>query len=134
MRSIFIISLAALFSVPAPSFAQEAQKLCSKSGYTIITMNGVFTDENGAKKNKEALEFGLRFRGNSFKGELISVDYLHNESHLGGIGDILKLGLIAGFFYRIYEIVSGFHRRIKNYVCFFSGKIYVGNFYAINFF
>ena len=67
------------------SLAATNDSLCSTNGYTIATINGVFTDDNGAKQNKEALEFGL---GKEYKGEKLKVDYLFNPSHLGGLGDI----------------------------------------------
>ncbi|GEM_PF-1134298 len=70
-----------------PNLTFAANEVCSRNGYTVLTMNGVFTDDSGAKKNKEALELRL---DKEYKGEKLKVDYLLNESHLAGLGDILK--------------------------------------------
>lgn len=65
----------------------HAQETCSVKGYTIITVNGVFTDEDGAKKNRDVL---YRLLPNVFNNEPLKIDYLHNQSHIAGLGDIIK--------------------------------------------
>jgi hypothetical protein len=76
-----------LLFIPSLSLANTNDFLCSANGYTIATINGIFTNDKGAKQNKEALEFRL---GKEYKGEKLRVDYLLNPSHLGGLGDIAK--------------------------------------------
>ncbi|MDO8620189.1 MAG: hypothetical protein Q7R64_02470, partial [bacterium] len=83
--SAFLI-LGFLFS-PTFSFAEGTTQACSKNGYTVATLNGVFTDERGAQANVLALQKKLGFSWNS---EEIKYEYLLNPSHLGGLGDILK--------------------------------------------
>jgi len=85
MKRIGIFSIIVLLFVPTISLA--AGSSCSVKGYTVLTINGVFTDENGAKKNSDSLKFNL---GDKYKEEKLTVDYLLNPSHLGGAGDILK--------------------------------------------
>ena len=38
-------------------FAQAQNSTCSSKGYTIATINGVFTDESGAILNRDALKY-----------------------------------------------------------------------------
>ncbi len=71
----------------APNLTLAVTEVCSKDGYTVLTMNGVFTDERGAQINKEKLE---RLLGTSYGGEKLKTDYLLNDTHLAGLGDILK--------------------------------------------
>ncbi len=87
MRRIsFFLILGFLFS-PTFSFAEGTTQTCSKNGYTVATLNGVFTDERGAQVNVLALQKKLGFSWNS---EEIKYEYLLNNTHLGGIGDIVK--------------------------------------------
>ncbi|PIR46657.1 MAG: hypothetical protein COV07_03245 [Candidatus Vogelbacteria bacterium CG10_big_fil_rev_8_21_14_0_10_45_14] len=65
----------------------QTESFCSPDGYTIFTLNGVFTDEKGARDNMNRLK--KEFDSN-YKNEALFFDYLHNPSHLGGLGDILK--------------------------------------------
>ena len=87
MRGFLAFLLFGFVFAPAISNAEILNGNCSIEDYTILTMNGVFTKEEGAKKNMIALRntFGL-----TAHGELINYQYVHNESHLAGIGDILK--------------------------------------------
>ena len=58
---------------------------CSQYGYTILSINGVSTDEGGAIENKKSLETLLLphvFR------ESIKVDFLLNPSHVAGVLDV----------------------------------------------
>src|SRR3989338_1679118 len=85
MRKISILLVFGFLFIPNLTFAVAVA--CSKDGYTVITMNGVFTEEDDAKKNKEALELRL---DREYKGEKLKVDYLLNATHLAGFGDGLK--------------------------------------------
>ncbi len=68
-------------------FAQTRGQTCSPNGYTIEAINGVFTDDSEAKENKDSLKKHLP---SIYNNEPLIVDYLHNPSHLAGIGDGLK--------------------------------------------
>ncbi|MDP3996654.1 MAG: lamin tail domain-containing protein [bacterium] len=75
-----------LFLLPGHSVQAQNQS-CFSLGYTILTINGVFTDEDGAKRNNDNLRRQLP---QVFKSEPVTIDYLHNPSHLAGFGDITK--------------------------------------------
>lgn len=87
-RSIYIVQLILLIFSPLFTLAQTGNG-CSSVGYTVLTINGIWTTEAEAKANKEELELWIQPQG-GFNGEPIYIDYLHNESHLGGGGDIVK--------------------------------------------
>lgn len=61
--------------------------VCSKNGYTVATINGVFTDAQGAGDNLLALK--KKF-GTTWNNQSIDYQYLLNPSHLAGLGDGLK--------------------------------------------
>ncbi|TSC54548.1 MAG: Phospholipase D/competence protein ComEA helix-hairpin-helix domain protein [Parcubacteria group bacterium LiPW_30] len=82
---LFIFTIA-IFLFPFFGYAQGADK-CLSEGYSVFAINGVFTDEIDAIKNKDRLKSRLRATHNN---EPLIVDYLHNPSHLAGIGDGLK--------------------------------------------
>ncbi|MCF7833683.1 MAG: DUF5011 domain-containing protein [Candidatus Pacebacteria bacterium] len=63
-------------------------KQCDQNGYAIFTINGIFTEEDQARANKRALEEKLP---KYFNAEPLSVDYLYNPSHIGGLGDIFMV-------------------------------------------
>src|SRR3989344_5244685 len=64
---------------PYIALAQQVDnKICSAEGYTIETINGVFTDMDGAISNRKALE---HYFGKTYKGEKLTIDYLLNPSH-----------------------------------------------------
>lgn len=126
---IFIYLLLPFYS------ADAASTFCSVEGYTILTINGVFTDENGAKKNKELLERALQATG--IKN--INIDFLHNPSHLGGVGDLVKAAYQKYFDdeivddYDLQEMLLSASQKVK------TEKLLVvahsqGNFYANSFY
>lgn len=57
---------------------QEDSKVCSAKGYTIETVNGVFTDKAGAISNRDALKYYFE---ETYNGEKLTIDYLLNPSH-----------------------------------------------------
>ena len=63
------------------TFAQVQSSNCSPKGYTIETINGVFTDKEGATENSSALQPKLL---GTFNNQPLTVDFLHNPSHLAG--------------------------------------------------
>ena len=84
VKLVGLLSLV-FFSTPVTSLASNN---CSPIGYTILTLNGIFTNESDAIKNKNDLKDYLDEGHNS---EPISIDYLHNPTHLDGWGDILEV-------------------------------------------
>src|SRR3989338_3244772 len=91
--SFLLIILAIVF--PGLVFANNFSNQCSKSGYTALTINGIFTDETGAQNNADALRWKI---DKEFNGEPITVDYLHNPSHIAGLGD-----LTMSFYQKIFD-------------------------------
>ena len=88
MRNTSIFLILGLLFIPILSFASE---VCSKSGYTISAINGVFTDEERAKDNQKWLKYFVeRKLGETYKGEKVEYKYLLNKTHLAGFGDGLK--------------------------------------------
>ncbi|MFA6077796.1 MAG: hypothetical protein WC724_02120 [Candidatus Paceibacterota bacterium] len=83
MKFLFNFLIIGLFFPPV-SFATSSVKNCSPDGYTVATINGVFTDESGAVANMEALMKKVGFVWNNQK---IKYEYLLNPSHVGGLGD-----------------------------------------------
>ena len=83
-KIIAIVILVFLFS-PFAIFAQESEQACSPIGYSVFTINGIFTDETDAKENKNKLKNKLP---PTFNNQPITVNYLHNETHIAGLGDL----------------------------------------------
>lgn len=61
--------------------------LCSPSGYTVIYVNGIFTSQEDANSDTNALQRGFAKYSN-----LENVTFLngYNQSHFGGGGDLLQ--------------------------------------------
>src|SRR3989338_8063323 len=93
-KIIAIVILVFLFS-PFAIFAQESEQACSPIGYSVFTINGIFTDETDAKENKNKLKNKLP---PTFNNQPITVNYLHNETHIAGLGD-----LTMSFYQKIFD-------------------------------
>lgn len=89
LRSTLVLNflLLSILFIPASVFA-ERQSVCLKNGYSIVTINGIFTNEESAIKNRDKLRDYLP---KTYNGEKIKVDFLHNPSHLAGLGDAVKV-------------------------------------------
>lgn len=121
---------------PSISFAISAQ--CISSDYTIATINGVFTDDNGAKQNMRALEDKV---GEVYEGHTINYQFLSNPPHIGGVGDILK-SIDQGLFdsetvedYDLVEMLNSasekFHTQKVLLVGHSQGNFYANSFYDV---
>lgn len=86
-RKALSIVLTLTILLPFKLFGQEKVVRCSPSGYTIVIINGIFTDKQGAVDNYTAL---LQKLPSSYGNEKVYVDYLFNPSHLAGFGDVYK--------------------------------------------
>ncbi len=127
-KSLLLLLLMSL--LPNFAFAQD----CSRNGYTISTINGIFTKESDAIKNKDDL---IRFLPDSYNGENIIVNYLYNPTHGGGLGDIFDY-VKQGFFdqksdYDLTEILQDASSKITTQklllVAHSQGNFYANNFY-----
>jgi len=111
-----------------------AQEYCSKIGYTVLTINGIFTDEKGAIENKDKLRDRLL---NNYNNEPVKVDYIYNPTHLAGAGDIIDV-IKQGFFdqksdYDLEEMLNDASANITTEKVLLVGHSQ-GNFYANNFY
>src|SRR3989338_1364535 len=133
---IWIFIATGFFLVPNFSFAVGNVERCLKDGYTVLTLNGVFTDEKGAKKNSEDLKFHL---GGNYKGEKLKVDYVHNATHVGGLGDLLASAYQKYFDsetvedYDLVEMLKAASEKVTTQKLLLVGHSQ-GNFYANSFY
>ncbi|MEK7569024.1 MAG: right-handed parallel beta-helix repeat-containing protein [Patescibacteria group bacterium] len=134
---IKIITTIFLFALlPSVLFAQTGKQICSSDGYTITTINGVFTDENGAIANRDALKYYFE---DTYNGETLTVHYLLNPSHLGGVGDILVSAYQKAFEnetvsgYDLVEMLKDASAKVKTQklllVAHSQGNFYANSFY-----
>lgn len=86
-RFLQIVIIIASFLFSSTIFAQTNTEVCSRAGYTIATINGIFTNQAEAIENRDRLKDVL---GDLYNDENLRVEFLHNPSHLGGLGDIAK--------------------------------------------
>src|SRR3989344_4559006 len=93
-KIVIIAVLGLLF--PVVIFAQiNNEQICSPVGYSVFTINGIFTNEEEAKKNRTELE---KITPTIFNNQPLTVDYLHNPSHIAGLGD-----LTMSFYQKIFD-------------------------------
>ncbi|MBI3046029.1 MAG: lamin tail domain-containing protein [Candidatus Harrisonbacteria bacterium] len=85
IKSQIVLVVVVTTLIPLTTLAQTNNRFCSSTGYTVATINGVFTDEDGAIKNRDNLK---RILPDTHSNEPLTIDYLLNPSHLGGLGDI----------------------------------------------
>mgnify|MGYP001583141389 CR=1 FL=1 len=83
-KIIAIVALLLLF--PVGIFAQVGETVCSPVGYSVFTINGIFTNEERASKNRDKL---WEILPPAFNHQPLTVDFLLNPSHLAGLGDLV---------------------------------------------
>ena len=137
MKYFLVFTNAILFSLfPFVVFAQTGNQTCSSTGYTIVTINGVFTDKDGAILNRDNLEDIFSFSEN-YHGENLAFEYLLNPSHGAGIIDLSDT-LIQKFFaqqsdYDLIEMLADASDKITTQkvllVAHSQGNFYANNFY-----
>lgn len=134
IRVLLIAGL--LLFVPNLSLAGGAVEACSPNGYTIATMNGIFTNETEAGQNADALAYHI---GPTHKGQPVNVKYLLNDTHLGGLGDIIK-SIEQGLFdketvadYDLVEMLRSASEKVTTQklllVAHSQGNFYANSFY-----
>jgi len=82
-KRLFLAIFVLLFFVSSNASASES---CSSKGFTILTINGIFTNERGARENKDNLKKNLP---PTFNNQPLTVNYLYNPTHLAGVGDFV---------------------------------------------
>lgn len=130
-RVSFILVFVLLFSFYSKVSASE---LCSPDGYTILTLNGIFTDKNGAIENKDKL---ARKFNPTYNNEPLKVDYLYNATHLAGVGDLVD-AIAQGVAdkksdYDLTEMLNDASQKVSTQKILLVGTSQ-GNFYANNFY
>lgn len=84
-KIVAALILVAITTVFLPLSVRGAS--CTNFGWTVVFVNGVFTDEGSAKIQRQDLENVLPREINN---EPVYVRLGHNPSHLGGGGDIIQ--------------------------------------------
>lgn len=138
LKNNFLFLLISVFLFSNTANAQVNNQLCASKGYTIATVNGIFTDEDGAKINMTELQKRI---GLDWKGESIDFKYFHNPSHLGGIGDVAMSAYQKLFEdsavkdYDLVEILKAASANIKTQkvllVGYSQGNFYTNSFYDV---
>ena len=129
-RLFYITKLVFILLFPISVFGQT---VCSSVGYTILTINGIWTNEREAQTNKKELE--RFFPDGTFQGEKLIIDFLHNPSHIGGAGDMVKVVkqmLADGRTvddYDLREMLAAASEKVRTRKILFVGHSQ-GNFYA----
>lgn len=110
--------------------------LCLKEGYTIETVNGIFTDEIGAKKNSDALKYYFE---KTYNGEPLTIDFLLNKTN--SVLDVTDTAIQKTFegvnmwdpdFLKILSDASSQVKTQKLLVVSHSqGNFYANNFYKV---
>ena len=128
MRYRFVYTLIFAFLFPNLVFASG----CSKTGYTIETINGIFTNIDGAIQNRDKLQRKLL---PTFNSQPLTVDYLLNPSHLAGLGDLIDAAYQKYFDeravndYDLTEMLRDSSAKVKTQKLLLVGHSQ-GNFYA----
>ncbi len=135
MKPLKYLLISILFLFPSLLFAASQ---CSSFGYTVATINGVFTDEQGAKGNMSALR---KIFGISYNSQPIDYHYLLNPSHLGGLGDLAMAVYQKAFEnetvadYDLIEMLNDASAKVKTQklllVAHSQGNFYANSFYDI---
>ena len=129
---MFIFVMVLLFSFCFKNVS--ASELCSLKGYTVLTINGIFTNKDGAIQNKDSLKDHFL---PTYNNEPLTVDYLYNPTHLAGAGDLID-AVKQGFFdqksdYDLIEMLNDASQKVTTQklllVAHSQGNFYANNFY-----
>ncbi len=127
---LFIFASCFLFFVPHII----ASELCSKEGYTVVTINGIFTDKKGAILNRDNLKKNLL---PTFNNQPLTIDFLYNPTHLAGAMDLVDVVAQAVIDknddYDMDEILNDASKKVKTkkvlLVGHSQGTFYTNNLY-----
>ena len=136
IRFKIIATATLLLLFPVGIFAQVGEIVCSPVGYSIFTINGIFTNKEEAAKNKRELEDKL---DKSFNNQPLTIDYLHNPSHIAGLGDLVMSTYQKIFDYEavedydLVEMLKDASAKVKTQklllVAHSQGNFYANSFY-----
>ncbi|MFA6258422.1 MAG: hypothetical protein WCX79_01885 [Candidatus Paceibacterota bacterium] len=91
MKNIFYIFslLLSVFFFPFVILAESDEGTgCKQYGYSVFTVNGMWTEEEGAIENMLGVEEILP---KTYNDEPLEIGYLYNPSHIAGIGDVFDV-------------------------------------------
>jgi hypothetical protein len=112
----------------------SASELCSSKGYSVFTVNGIFTNKNEAIKNKDKLKSKF---GTIYNNKPLIIDYLYNPTHFAGVGDLID-AVEQGLFnqesdYDLVEMLDDASQKVTTQklllVAHSQGNFYANNFY-----
>ncbi len=118
------------------NFIEKSQLNTEQRKKSDETINGVFTDEVGAKNNSEDLSLKL---GHNYNNEPLTVDYLLNPSHIAGLGDLFDVAYqkilenVSVSDYDLTEMWNDASQKVKTKKLLLVAHSQ-GNFYANNLF
>ncbi|MFA5791909.1 MAG: immunoglobulin-like domain-containing protein [Candidatus Paceibacterota bacterium] len=137
LKYIALIFFIGIFIFPFFTLAQNTN-ICSPKGYTVLTINGVFTNEAGALENKDNLKDRLK---NIFNNQPLIVDFLYNPSHIAGLGDFFAVAYQKLFDtetvkdYDLAKMLNDASQRVKTQklllVAHSQGNFYANSFYDV---
>ena len=79
---------------------------CSKNGYTVVFVNGIFNNKQEAESNEVALSKILK---SNLSGETITYKLGYNQTHVGGLGDLIEMSFPAFDQYDLDTILTQMH-------------------------
>ena len=125
---IFVLFLSFSFCVKSVS----ASELCSSNGYTILTINGIFTDESKAKENMDRLRDHF---SPIYNNQPLKIDYVYNPTRLLGAADLVdvlaQMIIDQNDDYDMVEILNDASQKVTTQKLLLVGHSQ-GNFYANN--
>ncbi len=135
LNSLLIFLIPYYFFFPS---LVSANNVCSRGGYTILLVNGIFTNKDRAQSNRDEL---VRLTGKLYKNTPLGVEYIHNPSHLAGLGDLVdtawqKVMADDAFVdYDLTEILNDASQKVSTQklllVGHSQGNFYVNKFYDL---
>lgn len=130
-KVLFFWVIVLLFSFYSKALASE---LCSPDGYTVLTINGIFTDENGAILNKNIL--ARKFLP-TYNNQPLKFDYVYNPSHFAGASDLVDVVAQGAFNekedFDLTNMLNDASQKVTTQKLFLVAHSQ-GNFYANNFY
>ena len=141
IKLIYLVLL--VLATPFSSvFAENLSTECSQNGYTISTINGVFTDKKEAEDNQKWLKYYFEYYfGETYNGQKIDYQYLLNPSHVGRLGDLVKsvyqkyFDEVAVEDYDLVEMLKSASEKVRTqkllFVAHSQGNFYANSFYDV---
>jgi hypothetical protein len=133
-KNFIFLYIISLLLIPSLSHASFVVGKCSADGYTIATINGIFTDKEGAEENMDELR---KISGPNWRGQEIDYQYLFNPTHLAGLADLID-AVKQGLFdqksdYDLVEMLNDASQKVTTQkvllVAHSQGNFYANNFY-----